>query len=142
MQNHHHHIEASLLRFIADFATEHGIGALYLDGFTDEDQWPTGDFIGVGEINQDISEFFEGQCAIAISTVGDTNLQRMRSLMAPLVQKLLPNSNIPIYHSETGLEIGKLFVMSGVRVGSPIVTKTQPIRPVTFQFTSNLTSAS
>lgn len=140
MRNYHPDIEASLLRFCADFAAEFNLETLYLDAHTDEAQWPNADFIGLGELNQDITEFFEGQCVIALSTVNDTNLQRMRELMDPLVTRLLPKSSLPVYDKDTGVILGNLFVLNGVRVGAPVQTKTQPIRPVMISFVSDLTS--
>lgn len=141
MRNYQPDIEASLLRFCADFAAEQGIESLFLDAHTDEAQWPNADFVGLGELNQDISEFYEGQCVIAISTVDDTNLHRMRALTDPLVERLLPNSALPVYDKDTGVSIGKLFIRNGVRVGSPVPTKTQPIRPIMISFVSDLTSS-
>ena len=139
MKNHYPHIEASLLRFCANFGRAHGLAPLNMDAFTDEAQWPEGDFIGFGELNIDITEFYDGQCAFMVSTVNDTNLFRMRDLTSKLLDLVLPNSSIPVVHATSGIELGSLFVKSGVRVGAPVATKTQPIKPVMLGFGSDLT---
>lgn len=139
VRNLYPHIEASLLRFCASFGDENNLAPLNMDAFTDEAQWPDGDFVGFGELYLDITDFYEGQCAFMISTVGDTNLFRMRQHMSKLLDLLLPTSKIPVFHSETGIALGGLYVLDGVRVAPPVVTKTQPIRPVMISFASDLT---
>lgn len=144
--NHYDNIQASLLRFCADFRDAmvplgYDIEALNLDGFTDEDQWPNKDFIGVGNVNIDITEFYEISLAFAISTKGDTNLHRMGKLTKLLLDRVLPQSVLPVFDSQTGILLGSLFVLRGVRVGAPEPTKINPIRPVMVRLISDLTSS-
>ncbi|MCG7628994.1 hypothetical protein MHM88_14375 [Epibacterium sp. MM17-32] len=138
---HYQNIQSSLLRFCADFAEANpGLGTVNLDAHTDEAQWPEGDFIGLGELNVDVAETYAGQCMFGLSTLNDTNLFRMGQLMQKLSGFLLPNKNIPVYNAQTGMEIGKLFVLQGTRIGAPLPTKTQPIQPIAIRFESDLRS--
>ena len=143
--NHYADIRASLLRFCSDFkeamALEgYSLTATNLDDFTDESQWPEGDFIGLAELNIDISENYEAQLMFVISTDLDKNLFRMSELIKRLLDRVLPNSSIAVYDAETGEAVGNLFVANGVRVGSPLPTKTQPMQPVALRLLSDLTS--
>jgi len=144
--NHFRNIRASLLRFCSDFKEAMALEgetlvAVNLDDFTDESQWPKDqDFIGLSELHMDIEEFYSVQCMLAVSTAHDKNLDRMTKLMHHLLDRVLPNSCIPVYDADTGDEVGALFVGNGVRVGSPLPTKTQPIQPVALRLLSNLTS--
>lgn len=134
-------IEASLLRFCSQFAGQEGISVLNMDAFTDEAQWPAEDFIGFGEFNLVVDEFYNGECAFMVSTINDTNLFRMRDRTGQLLELLLPNSAIEVVDADTGEFIGSLLVKNGVTVGAPVRTKTQPIRPIMLGFTSNIPGA-
>lgn len=144
-QSHYHNIQSSLLRFCSEFQEDmlpegFNLGVVNLDAFTDEDKWPQGDFVGIGEFNVDIEELYMGQCMFAIATDQDTNLYRMGKLIQHLSGKLIPGSQLPIYDAESGQIIGGLYVLNGTRIGSPIATKTQPIQPVSIRFETDLVS--
>lgn len=143
MSNHYRNIRSSLLRFCSDFrdamtAQGYSLSALNLDGFTDEAIWPEGDFIGLGEFVLNMTEFYEGACAMAIGTHKDRNLHRMGILMEHLVDRLLPHTRIPLLDATSGQVLGRIIVLPGVRVGAPLLTKAQPVQPLLMGFTTDL----
>lgn len=134
--NHYANLQTSMLRFCADFKDDmlgegFSLSTLNLDAHTDPEKWPDGDFIGVGEFTMEYQDRnVMLSAAFAISTVGDTNLFRMSKLINHLVNRLEPMQSFPVYGAETGLEVGKILVLDGTRVGAPLETKSQPIQPV------------
>lgn len=137
--NYFRHIEASLLRFCAQFGQGRGLTPLNMDDFTQESQWPADkDFIGFGELNLDITDFYDGEAAFMLSTLEDLGQSRLRGHLHDLLDLVAPNAAIDVVHADTGEKLGDLFIYDGVRVGPPVVTKTRPIRPVFFRFGSNL----
>lgn len=137
------HIYSSLLRACSDFSEEmqdhgHDLGVVNLDAFTDEIHWPARDFVGVGEISVMMEDTAEVECMFSIATMNDTNLLRMAELVNHLVNKLMPNENLPIYHAVTGAELGKFLVGSGTTVNPPFPTKSLPIQAVNVKLLTNL----
>ena len=123
------------MRFCPDFADEmalegHTLGFVNMDAHTDEEKWPAGDFVGMGELNIDIQETDEVLLSFAIATKSDTNLFRMAELINELANRLMPNCSIPVYDSQTGTVISNLFVTNGVRIGAPMDTKTRALQPI------------
>lgn len=128
-------INASLLRFCADFRdamAEEGyiIEVVNLDAFTDEEAWPTGDFIGIAEVTITLTQIPMVECLFAISTRDDFQLYRMATLMGFLSERLLPTSTLTIYDASTGDALGLATLLDGTSIKPPIVTKTQPVRPI------------
>lgn len=138
MTDHYHNIQSSLLKFIHDFAVSKGIASVNLDAHVDEAQWPSGDFIGMGEFNVEMTELYSGQVMFGMSTLEDVNLHRMGSLIQDLVPLVKPNENIQVYDAVTGDAVGELYILQGTKIGSPMPTKTQAIQPVFIRFESNL----
>lgn len=141
-KNFYRNVQASLIRFCRDFADEmtpHGfsLGFLNLDAHADDTTWPDGDFIGMGELNVDVMEQDEVMVSFAIATDNDSNLLRMSELINELANRLLPNSQIKVYDAETGAVVSSLFVTNGVRIGTPIRTKSQPLQPITLRLLSD-----
>lgn len=130
-------IQVSLIRFCRDFGDVHSLGFVNLDAHADAASWPEGDFIGVGELNVDISHTDEVMVSFAISTKDDANLLRMSELINHLLNEVLPGACLPIYNATTGDEIGKFFVADGVRVGAPMQTESQPLQPIMLRLLSD-----
>lgn len=144
-KNHWRNIHASLLRFCSDMQDElrlsgFDVQIVNLDDFTDESQWPEGDFLGISNVHVEIFETYEVKLMFAISTTSDRNMFRMAKIAEVLLERLIPNENIPVYDATTGAQIGWFFVQNGVSIGAPVVTKTQPVRPIMVRLLSDLTS--
>jgi len=141
----YHNIQSSLLRFCSQFRLDMAakgvsLETVNMDAHTDESEWPEGDFIGVGESEILIEETYSGSCFFALSTLDDTNLYRMGQLMKELSSRLLPNRSIPVYDTETGMQIGSIFVLQGTKIEAPMPTKTQPIQPILVNYETDLRS--
>lgn len=144
-KNHWRNIHASLLRFCTDMRDQlnlegFNIKVVNLDDFTDESQWPEGDFIGISNVHVEIFETYEVKLMFAVSTSSDKNMFRMAKIAEVMLERLIPNENIPIYDASTGVQIGLFFVQNGVSIGAPVVTKTQPVRPIMVRLLTDLTS--
>ena len=140
MSNEYLDLKVSLLRYIADFATEFGLTALNLDAFANPTDWPPGDFIGLAELQMDTDlPFRTASLAFVVSTRQDINLMRMDSLMNTLDSRLQPTKSIPMLDSVTGLQRGRLSVLNGTRVGRVINTESQPAKPFFITFRSDQT---
>lgn len=123
-------IQVSLIRFCKDFGDPRGLSFLNLDAHTEGHTWPEGDLIGFGELNITMDATDEVMVSFAIGTEGDPNLLRMSELVNELANLLIPGENIPVLDAETGLRKSWLFVAGGVRIGSPIDTKSQSLQPI------------
>lgn len=134
-ENTYRDVQASLMRFCRDFADEmvlegYSLGFVNLDAHADENAWPEGDFIGMGEFNLNIEETDEIMVSFVIATDDDANLLKMSDLINRLVNQVLPLTQLKVYDADTGEVISSLFVQNGVRVGAPLRTKSQPLQPV------------
>lgn len=65
---------------------------------------------------------------------------RMGQLTQLLMDHLLPNGSFPVYDATTGLQVGQFMVQNGVRVGAPVNTKTQAVRPIMVGLLTDLKS--
>lgn len=144
MKNHYHNIQASLLKLCATLSQklrDQGVPMelpVNLDAFTQEADWPEGNFIGLGEFHLVMDSIYEGSAAVALSLSEDTNLLRTSEFIGYILDDLLPNSSIPVVDVSNGDILGLLLVKGGVQVAPPYATKTRPLVPIIFAFTSNL----
>lgn len=136
-KNTYRDIQASLVRFCRDFGDQHGLDFVNLDASTNAEQWPEADFIGIGELNVELREIDEVTLSFAISTTNDAHLLKMSELINLLVNELLPGAPLMVYDAVTGMIKSALYVTNGVKIGSTIDTKTQPIQPVMVRLLSN-----
>ena len=144
MKNHYPNIQGSLMRHCALLAQK--LSALSmgqfvpmnLDAFTDEDAWPKEHFIALGEFRLSMDDVYEGSAIIGIGLKEDTNLLRSAELVGKILDEMLPNHHITVVDLTTGDPIGLLLIKGGVTVAPPLRTKTRPIIPILFAFTSNL----
>lgn len=147
MSNHYRTIHAALLRHCALAArklTETGlqnVQVVNLDAFTDEAQWPAEDFVGLAEFHLTIDSIYEGSAIVSLALAEDTNLLRSAQYIELMLDDLLPNSNISVVNLTTGEVEGMLLIKGGVQVAPPMATKTRPLIPIMFAFTSNLQAA-
>lgn len=136
-KNVYRDIQASLIRFCRDFGDLHNLGFVNLDAHTEPETWPDQDFIGIGELNVDISDTDEVTLSFAMSTKDDAYLLRMSELINHLLNELLPGSSIPLLDAETGEQFALLMITDGVRVGPPLKTESQPLQPIMVRMLSN-----
>lgn len=108
-------IHASLLRFCADFAEANtNMAVINFDAHADETTIPNADVVGMSGMSLTVDEHVVGvKCLFGLSTLDDTNLFRMVSLMDALLGKLLPTKTIQIYNATTGALNGLLVVENG-----------------------------
>tara|TARA_R110002072_G_scaffold23791_6_gene81603 strand:+ start:2470 stop:2904 length:435 start_codon:yes stop_codon:yes gene_type:complete len=131
MKNPFRDIEASLMRFAAEFASEHSITAVNLDAHATPTEWPSENFIGLSEMMIDLGENeITSTLAFVISTRDDTNLYEMSQLVNHLVNKLMIGNRIRVYDAAAGTPKGHLISYKMVRAGRVLNTETQPARPV------------
>lgn len=130
-------IEASLLRFCVDFKNSQfskgrNLAVVNLDNFTEESQWVKGDFVGISEVNIEMmaSSQYRVELAFMVGTVDDKNLMRMSAITSDLANLVLPTKRIKIYDATEGGVVGQFHSRNGVRVGAPVPTKAQPLRPI------------
>lgn len=144
MKNQYRAIQGSLLRHCVTASNQleaAGFGpfsVINLDAFTDEKSWPEANFVGLAEFHLTMDDTYEGSVAIVLGLVEDTNLLQSAELIEVLLEDLLPNSSLPVLSISTAEEIGKLLIKGGVTVSPPYPSKTRPLLPIMFSFTSNL----
>ena len=137
---HYKNIHSSLLRFVSDFAEEHGLEKVNLDAHTEAKDWPDESFIGVGEVIVDVEELYRVSCAFGLSTVSDPNHYRLSNLVQKLSAKLIPNRTLPIYDAVTGARIGSFYTLKGTRIGAPLKTEYRPVQPIFVTMETDLRS--
>ena len=112
-------IDASIKRFCVEWGAEQDGPLSYeeFDGHADENTVPSGDLIGTSGLSLTTSHpFIDIDIMIGIAVEGDTNLLRLRELVARLYQRLQPLKRIDILDFQTGVKKGLLIVQDGVRV--------------------------
>lgn len=112
-------IDASIKRFCVDWGGAQTGPLIYedFDAHADENTVPEGDLIGTSGLTLTTSHpFIDVDIMIGIATDGDTNLLRLRELVARLYQRLQPTKLIDILDFQTGVKKGSLIVQDGVRV--------------------------
>lgn len=124
-------LHASVLRFCADFATEHGLGFVNFDAAADESQLPDQNCIGMSGLAWEVDEeLLDVNVMIGICTKDDSNLFKMIELIAPLYERLLPTKKIRVYDADSGEAKGWFVVQNGTRalpVGGSTVRPIQHI---------------
>lgn len=112
-------IDASLKRFCVQFGMAIEPPLVYedFDAHADENTVPQGDLIGTSGLSLTSSApFVDVDVMIGITTTNDTNLLRLRELVAMLFQRLQPTKTIEVLDYKTGEKKGSLIVQDGVRV--------------------------
>lgn len=112
-------IDASLKRFCVEWGEAQNGPLTYeeFDAHADENTVPPGDLIGTSGMSLSTSHpFVDVDIMIGIAVEGDTNLLRLRELMARLFQRLQPTKRIDVLDFQTGIKKGFLIVQDGVRV--------------------------
>jgi hypothetical protein len=140
-QNIYRDIQASLIRFSRDFGDLHGLDFVNLDASTNAEDWPAGDFIGIGELNVEVFEWDEISLSFAISTKDDSNLLKMSDLINKLANEVMPGSSIPVLDAENGVKKASMLVTNGVKIGTVMDTDFQPLQPIIVHLISDYHSA-
>jgi hypothetical protein len=111
-------IQASLLRFCSDNAklmrtlTGKDFESLNLDAFSNEDELPAGDFIGIEDLAlqsaSDSSPLDSMSVAITISTVSDVNNMRLTKVVDHIYECVRPDKSLTLFDEGTGNRIGEI----------------------------------
>lgn len=139
MNNPYRDIQASLLRFASEFASDNGIDAMNLDAHASPTTWPENSFVGPSDV---VINFGENEItatlAFVVSTKDDLNLYEMDRLVNLLVNKLTLGNKIRVYDAVAGTPRGHLITRGVVRAGAVLNTETQPAKPVFVNLISDL----
>ncbi len=139
MKNPYRDIQASLLRFAAEFANDNDLDAINLDAHATPSSWPERNFVGPSEMMIDFGENeITVSLAYVISTRDDTNLFEMDRLVNLLVNKLVLGNKIMVFDAVAGTPKGHLITRGSLRAGTVLNTETQPARPVFVSLISDL----
>lgn len=88
-----------------------------LDTHADDNTVPKTDLIGTSGFSLSTNApFVDVEVMIGVSTMNDTNLLRLRELVARLFQRLQPLQTIDVLDYKTGEKMGNMIVQDGVRV--------------------------
>lgn len=134
--NEYRDIEASILRFSSDFATEVtqfglDVDVVNLDAYANPSAWPEKDFVGPSEMRIDLTDgVIYVTLAMVVSTRGDVNLSKMSQIVNRLVNKMHVGARIPILDALNGIPRGHLTRTEGLRVDAVVQTESQPAKPV------------
>ncbi len=112
-------IDASIKRFCVDWGAAQSSPLTYedFDAHADDTSVPNVELIGTsGLAVATIHGFVDVDIMIGISTITDTNLLRLREMIARLYQRLQPLRTIDVLDFQTGIKKGNLIVRDGVRV--------------------------
>lgn len=134
-------INASILRFCADFADAHtNMTVINFDANADEASLPLNDVIGISGVTVAADE---SQCEVTmlfgVSTRDDTNLFRLNRCIAELFEMLLPEQRIRLYDANTGQAKGYLVAANGTRTLAIGGSATRPLQYVMVQLLSTST---
>lgn len=133
-------IDASIKRFCVDWSEAQTSALSYedFDAHADESTVPPGDLIGTSGLALTVSHpFIDVDIMIGISTESDTNLLRLRELVARLFQRLQPLQKIDVLDFQTGEKKGNLIVQDGVRVLPVGGDQARPVQYVMVGFKSD-----
>jgi hypothetical protein len=133
-------IDASIKRFCVDWGTAQSSPLEYedFDAHADENTVPEGDLIGTSGLSLSTSHpFVDVDVMIGVATEGDTNLFRLRELVARLFQRLQPMKTIDVLDFQTGEKKGLLIVQDGVRVLPVGGDSSRPVQFVMVGFKTN-----
>lgn len=134
-------INASLLRFCADFAdTQPDMQVVNFDAYADEAEIPPVDVIGPAGVSVAIDdELCEINMMFGVSTREDTNLFRLSKYMDSLFDLLLPTKKIPLYNADSGQRTGWLVVENGTRLLAIGGSSTRPLQYIMVNLISTKT---
>lgn len=133
-------LHASILRFCKDFGDENNLVTVNFDAHADDATIPEGDLIGMAGLTWDVNDhFLYVNVMIGISTVEDTNLFRMISLLDSLFEKLLPTRTISAYDADSGEVIGDFVVRNGTKALPVGGTETRPLQYIMVGLQSTVT---
>ena len=119
-------IQASLLRFCSDNAkllralvgTE--FKSLNLDAFSNEDELPEGDFIGIEDLavqsGTDDIPLDTLSAAVTISTVSDSNNMRLTKVVDHIFECLRPTKTFTLFDETTGARRGNITCMNMTQI--------------------------
>lgn len=130
-------IDASIKRFCVDWGNAQISVLVYedFDAHADESTIPPGDLIGTSGLALATSHpFIDVDIMIGVATEVDTNLLRLRELVARLFQRLQPLQRIDVLDYQTGEKKGNLIVQDGVRVLPVGGTSARPVQYVMVGF--------
>ena len=117
-QNFH----SSLLRFCKVFADDRNsfgckLEVVNFDAYATIEDLPKTDLIGISNYQLTVEdEGHEVEVMIGISTLEDTNNFRLADFADKLLQKLMPESILPVVEADTGCQIGIMTVAGGTKV--------------------------
>lgn len=134
-------INASLLRFCAEFADAHpNMEVVNFDAHADEGTLPKSDVVGLSSVSISVDE---NLCSVdllfGVSTREDTNLFRLNQYMAELFEMVLPEEHISLYDAYSGLELGTLVVTNGTRTLTIGGSSSRPLQYVMLNLVSTKT---
>lgn len=112
-------VDASLKRFCVQFGASFTPSLAYedFDAHADESTVPPGDLIGTSGLSLSTSApFVDVEVMIGITTTNDTNILRLREMVATLFERLQPTKTIDVLDYKTGGKKGNMIVQDGVRV--------------------------
>lgn len=129
-------IDASLKRFCVLFGQSQGaVEYEDFDSHADDGSVPPGDLIGIAGVSITTDHpFVKVETMIGISTDGDTNLKRLKIMMARLYQRLMPLSKIEVLDYQTGEVKGFMIVQDGVTMLPVGGGESRPIQYVMVRF--------
>lgn len=136
-------IQASMLRFIADFAEAHGTEAnpltpVNMDAHADESTVPEGDLVCLAALAANVNDkVVGGTLLVGISTQDDTNLMRLSMLIDQLFDSVLPEKRISIYDADSGEVKGWTIVQNGTHVLA-VMGEDRPLQYIGLSFLSGL----
>lgn len=115
-------IQASLLRFCSDNAkmmrtlVGSDFTTLNLDAFSNEDELPEGNFIGMEDLAvqsaTDSTPLDTLSAAITISTVSDINNMRLTKVVDHIYECLRPSKGFTLFDETTGDRLGNITCMN------------------------------
>lgn len=130
-------IDASIKRFCVDFGEALTPALQYeeFDDHADESSVPKTDLIGTSGLSMVVNHpFITTSIMIGITTYGDTNILRLRKMIAMLFQRLQPTKTVDLLDWQTGEKKGNLIVADGVRVLAVGGDDSRPIQYVAVEF--------
>ena len=115
-------IQASVLRFCSDNAkmmralVGSNFATLNLEAFANEDDLPTGDFIGMEDLAvqsaTDSTPLDTFSAAITISTVSDVNNMKLTKVVDHIYECLRPTKGFTLFDEMTGERLGNITCMN------------------------------
>lgn len=146
---HYVNYRASLFRLCNDFITKMvGDGVIPADSMqvfdwdahADQDELPNKDLIGPIEYEIEVDEKLHYiTTMIGISTINDTNMFRLHTLIDHMFDQLQPEMLVPYVDGATGNQMGSMKALNGTAVMPTAKTKTRPFKAVAVSLASDQT---